>query len=162
MTVTTLSHDPRHDFDFLFGDWTIHHHRLNRRLAGETGWTDFDGSCTARPLLGGLGNMDENVLDLPGGRYEAITLRLFDATAGRWSIWWIDARAPGIERPVHGAFVNGVGTFHGDDVLDGVPILVRFVWSGITPRTAHWEQAFSADRGTTWESNWTMDFERRP
>ena len=152
--------DPRHDFDFLYGTWTIRHHRLNRRLAGETHWTDFDGHCTARPLLGGLGNLDENVLDPPSGRYEAVTLRLFDATAARWSIWWIDARAPGIDAAVHGTFVDGIGTFFGDDVLDGVPIRVRFVWSGITARTARWEQAFSTDRGATWETNWTMDFER--
>lgn len=160
MNDASASRHPRHDFDFLFGDWTIRHHRLDRRLAGETRWTDFEGRCTARPLLGGLGNLDENVLDLPTGAYEAVTLRLFDEALGRWSIWWIDARAPGIEAPVHGAFVHGVGTFHGDDVLDGAPIRVRFLWSGITARTARWEQAFSADRGDTWETNWTMDFER--
>jgi hypothetical protein len=149
-----------HDFDFLFGAWTIHHHRLDRRLVGETHWTDFEGTCTARPLLGGLGNMDENVLDLPTGRYEAITLRLYDAASRRWSIWWIDARAPGIDSPVHGSFVDGVGTFFGDDVLDGVPIVVRFVWSQITPHSAHWEQAFSIDEGATWKTNWTMRLER--
>ncbi len=149
MTAESPLHDPRHDFDFLFGDWKIHHHRLDRRLANETRWTDFEGRCSARPLLGGVGNVDENVLDLPGGHYEAITLRLFDAILGRWSIWWIDARAPGIETPVHGTFVDGVGTFQGDDVLDGIPIRVRFVWSRITARTAYWEQAFSTDRGAT-------------
>jgi hypothetical protein len=26
--------------------------------------------------------------------------------------------------------------------------------------TPHWEQAFSADGGETWETNWTADFAR--
>ena len=37
---------------------------------------------------------------------------------------------------------------------------VRFVWSKITANSAHWEQAFSADGGATWETNWHMDFAR--
>ena len=150
----------RHAFDFLYGRWTVRHHRLDRRLVGDGEWTDFDGTAEARPLLGGLGNIDDNVLDLPSGRYEAVTLRLHDAALDRWSIWWIDARSPGIGAPVHGSFVDGVGTFHGDDVHDGRPVRVRFVWSDITRRSAHWAQAFSIDGGATWETNWTMQLER--
>jgi hypothetical protein len=148
------------DFDFLFGTWKVHHHRLDRRLVGETQWTDFEGTCRARPLLGGLGNLDENVLDLPSGRYEAATVRLYDAERKLWSIWWIDARNPAIDSPMQGAFVDGVGTFYAEDVHDGIPIRVRFVWSEITPISASWQQAFSVDAGTTWETNWTMRFER--
>jgi hypothetical protein len=29
--------------------------------------------------------------------------------------------------------------------------LVRFIWSGISEATAHWEQAFSIDGGQIWE-----------
>ena len=55
---------------------------------------------------------------------------------------------------------RGVGTFHADDTLRGKPIRIRFVWSKITPTSAHWEQAFSPDGGQTWEVNWTMEFQR--
>ena len=44
--------------------------------------------------------------------------------------------------------------------LDGRPITVRFIWSAITASSARWEQAFSADGGATWESNWVMEFAR--
>jgi hypothetical protein len=148
------------DFDFLYGDWKIHHHRLNRRLVGQTAWTDFEGTSRARPLLGGLGNIDENVLDLPSGRYEAATVRLYDAKQGLWSIWWIDARNPGIDSPMQGSFADGVGTFYADDVHEGIPIRVRFLWTEITAASARWAQAFSVDGGTTWETNWTMLLER--
>ena len=37
---------------------------------------------------------------------------------------------------------------------------VRFLWKHDPPRTARWEQAFSADGGATWETNWIMRFTR--
>jgi hypothetical protein len=62
---------------------------------------------------------------------------------------------------VIGAFdEDGVGVFEGRQELDGRPILVRFVWSGISPQTARWEQAFSPDDGKTWETNWIMSMTR--
>ena len=39
-------------------------------------------------------------------------------------------------------------------------IKARFVWSDISDRSAHWEQAFSTDGGGTWVTNWTMDMTR--
>ena len=59
-----------------------------------------------------------------------------------------------------GAFRDGVGTFHGDDTLGGKPIRLRFLWTLAAHDTPQWEQAFSADGGTTWETNWVMTFTR--
>jgi hypothetical protein len=110
--------------------------------------------------MGGLGNVDDNILNIPTGAYGAVGVRRFDPKLNRWSIWWLDARYPSIEPPVHGGFKDGVGTFTGEDVFEGKPIVVCFMWSKITPTTAHWSQAFSPDGGQTWEVNWNMDFER--
>jgi hypothetical protein len=52
------------------------------------------------------------------------------------------------------------GIFHGDDELDGRAIRVRYIWSRIGEEGARWEQAFSADEGNSWETNWYMDFTR--
>ena len=102
--------------------------------------------------------MDDNVLDLPGDTYCAVTLRTYDRATGQWSIWWIDSRNPGhLDPPVLGRFENGVGTFYADDNFSGKPIRVRFLWTKLST-APHWEQAFSADGGKTWETNWTMDF----
>ena len=59
-----------------------------------------------------------------------------------------------------GNFHNGVGTFECDDTFNGKPIRVRFIWSRITPNSAHWEQAFSPDGGKSWDTNWEMQFTR--
>jgi hypothetical protein len=151
------------DFDFLFGDWGVRHRRLRERLAGCDDWDEFDGSCRARSVLDGAGNVDDNFLELPDGVYRAVTLRAFDATTGAWSIWWLDGRRPDrLDPPVIGRFENGIGRFHGDDVFAGRPIRVRFLWDVADPRAPRWEQAFSTDGGDTWETNWTMDFSRSP
>lgn len=153
--------DGRDDFDFLVGYWQVAHRRLRHRLAGDTVWEEFGGLCDSRPVVGGLGNVDDNLLDLPAGTYRAATLRVFDPTAQLWSIWWIDGRAPRLQLPVRGRFEGSAGTFVGEDALDdGRPVLVRFTWSDITARSARWDQAFSADGGETWEHNWTMRFGR--
>lgn len=153
--------DGRHHFDFLAGRWTVAHRRLRERLAGSDHWEEFAGLCESRPLIGGLANIDDNILELPAGTYRAAALRLFEPATGIWSIWWIDSRAMRLEPPVHGRFENGIGTFRGDDLLGDRPIKVRFLWSEITADAARWEQAFSADDGATWETNWIMSFRRR-
>ena len=63
--------------------------------------------------------------------------------------------------PVVGRFDGGVGLFYSDEIYHGTSITVRYQWSDITPVSARWEQAFSADGRSTWETNWTADFTRR-
>jgi hypothetical protein len=146
------------DFDFLIGDWRVHHRRLKERLAQIQEWQEVEGTSSARKILGGLGNMDENVIAAPSGTYRAVTIRTYDPAKQLWSIWWIDSRYPQqhLDPPVVGRFENGVGTFYADDQFNGKPIRVRYLWTH-TPNP-HWEQAFSDDGGKTWETNWTMDF----
>src|SRR5689334_11261194 len=75
-----------HDFDFLFGDWQVHHRRLKTRLANSTEWIEFDGTQSTRPALGGAGNVSENWFDMPGGAYRGVSVRSFDAKSGQWAI----------------------------------------------------------------------------
>jgi hypothetical protein len=148
-------------FDFQTGGWRVRHRRLKSRLSGCQEWDEFDGSCEARPLLDGLGNIEDNMLDFPGGAYRAVALRSFDLVARSWAIWWLDGRWPHrLDVPVIGRFENGVGTFFADDQHEGQPVKLRFLWLKTDTDTPRWEQAMSADGGQSWETNWTMDFER--
>ena len=149
------------DFDFLHGEWRVAHRRLTERLAGSSVWQSFTGTCEVNPTLGGLGNVDDNVLEFPGGTYRAVSLRSFDALTGEWAIWWLDARDPhAIGVPVIGQFQNGEGTFFAKDTFHDRPIVVRFRWSDLANGEPQWEQAFSDDDGDTWEVNWIMRFQR--
>lgn len=148
------------DFDFMIGTWTVRHRRLNERLVGCQEWTEFSGTSTTRKVLGGWGNVEDNYLDFPGNPYHAVALRSYDPIAAQWSIWWLDARAPDtLDVPVVGSFEGTTGLFLADDVIGGKPVKVRFTWLAHAGRP-RWEQAFSADGGNTWETNWTMDFTR--
>lgn len=150
-----------HDFDFLLGDWVVHHRRLKNRLVQCAEWETFPGTCQTRTLLGGSANVDDHTLEAPAGSYRAAALRAFDPGTRKWSIWWLDGHRPDqLGVPVVGKFHNGVGTFLADDVWEGKPIKVHFIWSDVTANSARWQQAFSSDEGKTWEINWIMDFIR--
>ena len=156
---------PSPDFDFFMGIWACRHRYLRRRLAGCNDWIEFEGSCAARRILDGYGNMDEADIALPGDRYRGMSLRTYDPDRDRWSIYWLDSRRPShLAPPVKGSFeetrAGKLGTFYGDDEFKGRPIRVRYLWSRIIETSARWEQAFSRDEGTCWETNWTMDFTR--
>ena len=55
---------------------------------------------------------------------------------------------------------DGRGIFLSDDVYEGRPVQVAYIWSDITEDSARWEQAFSPDAGVTWETNWVAEFRR--
>jgi len=149
------------DFDFQIGSWQVRHRRLKERLVGCDEWEEFDGTSDMRPILGGNGNVEDNVLHIPGRTYRAIALRSFDPAQQSWAIWWLDARSPhALDVPVIGRFEDGVGHFYADDTLGDRPIRLRFIWSRTDTESPRWEQAMSADGGATWEVNWTMDFTR--
>jgi hypothetical protein len=149
------------DWQWLVGNWDVQHRRLKERLAHNDEWEEFPGKSALWLTLGGLGTIDDNLLHLPSGSYRALGIRAFDPQTRQWSIWWLDGRNAGkIDPPVVGGFVGDKGTFVGSDTLRGKPITVRFRWHDIHSTRPHWEQAFSADDGATWEVNWVNFFTR--
>jgi hypothetical protein len=150
------------DFDFVIGSWNVAHRKLQERLANCDEWIEFSGTSETRKILGGLGNIEDNALELPEGMYRAVALRSYDPFKKAWAIWWLDGRAPWtIDTPVIGTFVDGVGLFYADEMFNGKPIRIRFTWTRVSTDDLRWEQAFSQDAGATWETNWTMQFTRR-
>lgn len=162
--AAAVSGDGRHDFDFLHGQWQIRNERLTQRLAGSSDWEIFGATQWCQPMLGGVGNVDDFVSDWarPGSdeRFIGMTLRLFSPESRQWSIYWAGNHDGHLEPPMVGRFDHHVGTFHGHGEHEGRPVQVRFVWNQVSANTAHWQQAFSADQGQTWETNWHMWFRR--
>jgi hypothetical protein len=60
-----------------------------------------------------------------------------------------------------GEFKNGRGEFIDQEPFNGKTILVRQVFTDITPDSHHFEQAFSDDGGKTWEANFVATLTRQ-
>ena len=146
------------DFDFLVGSWDVANRRLPKPLTDSHDWDEFPSTSQCRSVLGGTANFDE--ISAPARGFCALTLRLFDPERQEWSLYWASSRDSRLQPPVTGRFADGTGTFYSHEIYNGTAIIVRFIWSGITPDSARWEQAFSTDDGKTWETNWIMKFTR--
>jgi len=150
--------DGQHDFDFEIGTWKVHLKKLQHPLTGSTTWIEFDGTIAARAVWDGRANFDEFEADSPSGHIEGLTLRLYNPQSRQWSLYWANPKDGTFSGPPQvGEFKNGIGEFYCQDTYNGRMILIRYVWSAITPNSAHFEQSFSADGGKTWEVNWITD-----
>ena len=156
--------DGSHDFDFIYGKWKMPNHRLMKRLVGSHEWEDFMSYDEARPLPGGIGNEDFYKTDHWKG-FVGMTTRTYDPKTGLWRIYWVDNQfSEGVmDPPVIGKFEGNVGVFEGPATYNGIPVIMRFIWTvhGKDSKVAaSWEQAFSTDGGKTWEKNWTNELIR--
>jgi hypothetical protein len=148
------------DFDFLIGTWNVHNRRLVKALAGCEDWHEFPGVSTCISAFEGAGNYDEIVFPTLGTR--GLTLRLYNPATKEWSLYWASSADGLLTPPVIGAYAeDGRGEFFGDDLNDGHPVQVRFIWSGITANSARWEQAYWDLDNQLWETNWIMELTRR-
>jgi hypothetical protein len=152
--------DGQRDFDFLEGTWKFHLKRLVRRLAGSTEWVEFDGTTVCRKVLDGRGEVEEMNVDSADKHIhiQGLALRLYNPESHQWSIYWANA-ADGIleQNPMVGQFSGGRGEFYNQQFYEGRAIYARFIWSDVTTNSPHFEQAFSADGGKKWETNWITD-----
>lgn len=148
----------RHDFDFLAGRWFAHNHRLANPLdPAADRWEAFDSVHDGVLLPNGSGVADDfRIPSQP--EFAGLALQLHDPATGHWQAYWY--RNGVLSASLAGRFVDGIGVFEGPDVHQGRPIRTRYTWSRITSRSARWEQAYSADGGCTWETNWVMDYRR--
>lgn len=170
MIDSTSQHERRDgskDFDFWLGRWKSSNRKQVKFLAGCKEWETFDAICHAVRLPAGIGNVEEFVPINWRPGFVGISLRLYNQDTHQWSIYWLDNKTAGLlgdtghlAPPVVGSFNNGIGVFTAREMFNGVPIIVKYVWSHITNNSARWHQEFSTDDGTTWETNWIINHSR--
>ncbi|MEJ7596305.1 MAG: NIPSNAP family protein [Kofleriaceae bacterium] len=152
-----VTRDGQRDFDFELGTWNTRLRRLVRPLTGSTEWVEYAGTTVVREVWAGGGNLVELDVTGPAGHIEALSLRLYNPATRQWSLNFAGRASGELSPPSIGSFAAGRGEFYSTETLGDRPILVRFVISNITATSVHFEQAFSADAGKTWEVNWIAE-----
>jgi hypothetical protein len=156
-SAAPAARDGECDFDFEAGTWKIHLKRLVHPLTGSTTWVEFDGTSVTRKVWDGKAWLEEFETSGPSGKVEGLTLRLYNPQAHQWRLYWANSKDGLLGPPTIGEFRDGRGEFYDQEDYNGRSILVRYIWSGITANSAHFEQSFSTDGGKTWEVNWITD-----
>jgi hypothetical protein len=153
--------DGSHDFDFLFGSWRTHYERLRHILANNHDWYGCDGTSVIRPFWNGSADVEDGDLRCPQQYIRGMTLRMYSDETHQWSLYWGTKKRGLTMPPQLGHFdKNGVGEFFSNDTYDSKPVIVRYRWTLRSADHPRFEQAFSADNGKTWETNWTTDYTR--
>jgi hypothetical protein len=146
--------DGQHDFDFEIGTWNTRLSRLQKPLTGSTTWLEYVGTTVVRKVWDGRANLVELEVEGPVGRFEGLSLRLYNPQSRQWSLNFSSSKGGTLAEPAIGEFRNGRGEFYSQEEFNGRSILVRFVISIITSDSCRFEQSFSDDGGKTWEVNW--------
>jgi hypothetical protein len=89
-----------------------------------------------------------------GKLFEGVTVRLFDPKSRLWSLYWVASNVGAIDPPMVGSFENNIGHFFCKDTFNGKNVIVVFRWDIRDKDKPVWSQAFSPDKGKTWEWNW--------
>lgn len=149
------------DFDFHVGKWTIHNKALKTRLKNSDEWFEFESICETHKILNGFGNVNQYRFEKYAMPFdEGFILRLFNPRTKLWAINWADSNSVVLDVPVIGSFEGKVGTFFSNDIFDDAPIFVRAIYDATEPDVVVWSQAFSPDKGETFETNWIMTARR--
>jgi hypothetical protein len=146
--------DGQHDFDWEVGTWDTKLQRLREPLSGKTEWLEYSGTSVIKPVMGQRANLVE--LDVRGaaGQITGVSLRLYQPASGQWALHFANLANGLMTEPMLGSFKQGVGTFYGQDSVNGRMVFVRFLIIPVTKDQWRFEQAYSDNGGKTWETNW--------
>jgi len=116
---------------------------------------------TVRKIWDGRANLEEIEAGNDTMHLQGLTLFLYKPESHQWSQTFANMNDGTLsEPPLIGEFKEGRGEFYCQDTFNGRNILVRFVWSNITPDSHRVEQSFSDDGGKTWEPNFIANLTR--
>ena len=158
--ATSPASGGQHDFDFHFGTWKTHNLLLARPLSGSNTWIELNGKVTVRKIWNGRANVEEIESSNVTTHFQGLTLFLYNPASQQWSQTFANMDDGTLGQPLIGEFKNGRGEFFNRELFHGRAILVRFVWSDITPDSHRVEQSFSDDGGKTWEPNFIATLTR--
>ena len=150
-----------HDFDFNVGTWYTHIERVLDPFSDEQHSMEIDGTVVVRKVWGGRAQLEEIEADGPKGHREALSLFLYNPKSQQWSQTFLNSKMGLISASLVGSFKDGQREFVQQDTFNDRSILVRGVWSNITPNTHSYIESYSSDGGKTWKSAFIAHLTRR-
>ena len=132
--------------------------RRLKPLTGSNDWVDLVGTSVVRPVWDGRANLGELDVRDATTRIIGLSMRLYNPASRQWFIHWANSRDGALGPAMIGGFSNGRGEFYNQEMFDGKPVFVRFIFSEIAPTSFKLEQSFSPDGGKSWEANWLATF----
>jgi hypothetical protein len=154
--------DGQHDFDFNVGVWRTHITRVVHPLDRSSASIEMSGLVTVREIWGGRAKLEEIEVDGPKGHWEGMSVFLYNPASHQWSQTFINSASGAYTGALIGSFANGVGELFSEDTSDGHAMLVRGVWSNITPTSHRYEESYSDDGGKTWARAFTANLTKEP
>ena len=144
-TTPATPHDGAHDFDFNIGTWHTHIHRFMDPFSPtlqihRSQWHRHRSSHLERQS-----ELEEIQADGPNGRWEGMTLFLYNPESHEWSQTFANDKMGAPDSGNIGYFSNGRVELYGQDTFQGKSILVRAVWSDIKPDGHHYTESYSND-----------------
>jgi len=160
--AATLTRDGQRDFDFELGTLAIDVRRLQHPLSGSSTWMHPSGyTHIVQRVWGGQASLAQLANDRPALHYDGLMLRMYDPKSHEWRIYWGSSKSGVLDEPMIGHFNgSGRGEFFVRDSYEGTAVIVRLVYSDITPTSFKTETSYSADDGKTWEPNLVQTFTR--
>ncbi len=152
--------DGAHDFDFNLGVWHTHIQRTLDPFSASSKTIELDGTVTVKPVWEGKAELEEIEADGPNGHWEGMSLFLYNPQSHQWSQNFLNSKIGVLSTPLIGEFHNGRAELYGGDTFHDKSILVRGVWSNITPEAHRYQESYSNDGGKTWALSFTADLTR--
>jgi hypothetical protein len=146
-------------FDFWLGEWNV-----NNRYVVQGRWRDIgQAEVEVFPAAGGC-----TIVELWDGMMGARRVRGFSART--WdpadSAWKLVLNWPQPGQPTFGTlsgrFRHGRGDFFTTPSAANPRSLTRYTFADISPDSFRWNDGTSGDSGLTWETQWIMEYSRRP
>jgi len=151
----TEERDGQHDFDFTLGAWKTHIVRRLHPLSASAETVELNGTVSARKVWGGRAFLEEINVDGPQGQWQGASLFLYNPQAKQWSQNFFNSAHAEFDTSLVGSMRDGRIELFSHERFDGRAIIVRGVWSDITPASHRYTESYSTDGGTTWEQEFT-------
>jgi hypothetical protein len=133
-------------FDFWLGEW-------------DCTWGEGQrGSNSVRAILGGF-VVQENFNGEPAMPYHGLSVSAYSPALKKWRQTWVDDAGTYLD--FVGEFADGRMVLARTAVEESSPALQRMVWHNIAADTLDWEWQRSEDAGATWQTKWSIHYQRR-